>query len=397
MLTKKLSINRNLYAIRAYYFLWFGANGSLSPFAPLFYKAQGLTGTEIGLLSTTAALVGMLIAPIWGRQGDRSSHPRRLLKYALFGSACLTLIRGMQSYFWWIALVLIFEGLISSGIGALSNAQALAAVHGEKSGFGSIRLWGSLGWAAASPLIGWLIERTNLFVPFAGYAVMILLGLVALQFMLPEEGHLQSRAAVPHVPLGQVVRSLGSNRAVVGLFVAFFFMWATAMGRQQFESIYIVQLGGQTGTVGLLNMVGALIEPPFMLLADRYVRRWGPGRVVCLAMFLQGVAILPVVFFPRVESFFILKLLFSMAFAFLVVSYTTFLMQDAPEGQGSTVISLFEVTLRNGVSLVCAPLAGVLFDSIGVHWLYVIAMGGNLLGAAVLVFTTLPAKTRSGV
>lgn len=391
------SANRNLHAIRIYFLLWYGANGSLMPFAPLFYKAQGLTGAEIGLLGTTAALVGMLMAPVWGRRGDHSSRPRQLLKIALFGAACLTLLRGMQSVFWWIALVLVFEGLFSSGIGSLSNAQALAAVNGEKAGFGSIRLWGSLGWAAASPSIGWLIERSSLFVPFAGYAVMILLALVSLQFMRPEAGHLQTHTAAPRVPLGRVLGSLASSRAMAGLFVAFFILWASGMGRQQFESIYVVELGGRPGDVGLLNMVGALIEPPFMLLADRYVRRWGAGWVVCLAMLLQGLAILPVVIFPSVASIFLLRLLFAIAFSFLVVAYTTFLVQGAPEGQGSTVISLFEVTLRSGVGLIFAPLAGVLFDLAGGYWLYVTALGGNLLAALILVLAMLPAKSKSGV
>ena len=66
------SSKRNLRLIRIYYFLWIGAGGFLSPFVTLFYKARGLTGTEIGLLSTFGAITGMLAAPVWGR---RETHP----------------------------------------------------------------------------------------------------------------------------------------------------------------------------------------------------------------------------------------------------------------------------------------------------------------------------------
>jgi PPP family 3-phenylpropionic acid transporter len=63
------SSNRDLRIIRVYYFLWLGAGGFLSPFVSLFYQARGLTGTEIGLLSTFGAITGMLVAPVWGRWG----------------------------------------------------------------------------------------------------------------------------------------------------------------------------------------------------------------------------------------------------------------------------------------------------------------------------------------
>ncbi len=137
--------NRNLRLIRFYYFLWIGAGGFLSPFVTLFYQARGLSGTEIGLLSTFGAITGMLAAPVWGRQGDSSRHPRRLIMLALLASACFALLRGIQSLFWMISIFIIADALISSGAGSLSNVQAVNAAKGEKSGFGSIRLWGSLG------------------------------------------------------------------------------------------------------------------------------------------------------------------------------------------------------------------------------------------------------------
>jgi hypothetical protein len=83
------SASRDLRVIRLDFFLWIGAGGFLSPFVTLFYKARGLTGTEIGLLSTFGAITGMLAAPVRGRWGDASRHPRRLIMVALLASAWL--------------------------------------------------------------------------------------------------------------------------------------------------------------------------------------------------------------------------------------------------------------------------------------------------------------------
>jgi len=133
-----------------------------------------------------------------------------------------------------------------------------------------------------------------------------------------------------------------------------------------------------------------LVEPPFMLLADRILRRYGAGRVLRFALFLQALAYLPVALFPSVISIFVLRVLFSVAFSLNAVSYLNYLVENAPDGQGATVISLFEVTLRGGIGLLAAPLAGLFFDQFGAHGLYWIGMAGSLLAWFILGLTARP-------
>jgi MFS family permease len=89
---------------------------------------------------------------------------------------------------------------------------------------------------------------------------------------------------------------------------------------------------------------------------------------------------------------FLLRALFSISFSLLVVAYMNYLVENAPEGQAATVISLFEVTLRGGVGLVAAPLAGLLFDWAGAYWLYAIGMVGSLLALLILQVVTASAR-----
>ncbi len=370
--------------MRAYYFLWIGAGGFLMPFVTLVYQARGLSGAEIGLLSTCGALAGMLAAPVWGRLGDRSSAPRRLLQMALLGSAGLALLRGMQTTFWGFAVFVVLDALVNSGSGSLSSIQALTVVEGEKAGFGSVRLWGSLGWAAAAPLAGWLMGRYGLFIPFSGYAALLVLAVILLA-MVRGASRLSGQMAPEQVtPAERPWRAVLPSRALVWLALSLIVLWISSAGRQQFESIYLAQLGAPTAIIGLANTAGALIEPPFMLLADRILRRYGAARVFRLAVLLQALAYLPVVLVPSVPSVFVLRILFSVAFSLNVVSYLTYLVENASGGQGATVISLFEVTLRGAVGLVAAPLAGLFFDAFGAYGLYWIGMGGGLLAWLIL-------------
>jgi MFS transporter, PPP family, 3-phenylpropionic acid transporter len=378
------SANRNLTLIRGYYFLWIGAGGFLSPFVTLFYQSRGLSGTEIGLLSTFGAITGMLAAPLWGRAGDASRHPRRLIMFALLASACFALLRGIQSLFWTISIFIVADALIGSGAGSLSNVQAVNAARGEKSGFGSIRLWGSLGWAVVTRLAGWLIERLGLYVPFAGYAVMVVAAVFALFFVRGETKPKSELEKVIHVPLRQMLKTLSHNRTMIGVALAFTIIWIATMGRSQFETLYMTSLGAKAGLIGVANTVSALFEVPFMLLADRLIRRNGASRILRYSMLVQAASFLPVVLAPTIPSFFILRILASIALSFNVPAYYHFLMESSPAGQGGTVISLFDVTLRSGVSLLAAPLAGFLYDLVGAYWLYLIGLCGCVLAWLIL-------------
>ena len=82
-----LASQRNLWTLRLYYFLLIGGGGFLFPFINLFYTQQGLSGTEIGLLSTFASLAALIAAPWWGRRSDATSHPRRLLQFGLLATS----------------------------------------------------------------------------------------------------------------------------------------------------------------------------------------------------------------------------------------------------------------------------------------------------------------------
>jgi PPP family 3-phenylpropionic acid transporter len=381
---QKSSSLRDLRLMRWYYFLWTGAGGFLSPFVTLFYKARGFSGTEIGLLSTFGVVIGMLAAPVWGRWGDASRHPRRLIMVALLGSACFALLRGIQSLFWTVSIFIVLDALIGSGASSLSVVQAVAAADGEKSGFGSVRLWGSLGWAAVTPLAGLLIERLGLYVPFAGYAAMLAAAVTVLFFMrgaakpkTPEE-----RAA--RIPIRRMIAMLARSRRMVAAALAFTTVWIATNGRSQFETLYMNQLGARAGLIGIANTVSALFEVPFMLLADRLIIRHGSGRILRLSLLAQAASFLPIVLLPSIPSFFILRIMASIALSFNVPAYYNYLVENAPEGQGGTAVSLFDVTLRSAVGLLAAPLSGILFDLVGPYWLYVIGLAGCLLAWLIL-------------
>jgi MFS family permease len=155
-------------------------------------------------------------------------------------------------------------------------------------------------------------------------------------------------------------------------------------GQNQFESIFLQQLGANESIIGLVSTIGAVIELGGMLLADRLVRKHGPGRVLGLSMLLKVVGLSLVLIHPSILSICAARALSGIHFSLYSVSSVAYAAEGAPAGQASTVLAIYFVTLRGLVILIAAPLGGALFDLFGAYWLYAFSLGGNLLGWFIL-------------
>ena len=379
--------SRDLWLIRLYYLVWLGGGGFLYPYISLFYKQQGLTGTEIGLLSTVGWSVALLTAPLWARRGDSVRNPRPLIQVGLIGAALLTLWLSQQTMFLWMAIILAINALVSSATEPLSTSQTLAiTANNQNSGFGSVRVWGSLGWMLMTPLCGWLIERFGLIASFNGYAVANLLCALVLVFIVTNPPAKKADAA-PQPSMGKVIGQLSRDRSMLGLALALFIFWLASYGATQFESIYLTELNASTFVIGLVNTISAVVEIGAMFWADRLVRRYGSGRILGVSMLVFAAAKLIVIVSPTIPAIFAMRALSGVYYSMYVVASIAYTAEGAPEGQGSMVMAFYFITLQGLTQFIAGPLGGAAFDAFGAYWLFVIACGGGLVSWLVLRMT----------
>jgi MFS transporter, PPP family, 3-phenylpropionic acid transporter len=372
--------------MRAVHLLASAASGILFPFIGLFFQRNGLTGTEIGLLSTVSAVVALLVAPIWGRWSDSVTRPRILLQAASVGSVLAMLILGQQTLFIWMGVIVAADALISAGMEPLLSGLTLGVTQG-KSGFGSIRLWGSLGWAVVAPIAGWLIERAGIGTIFWGYGLMTGLSVIVL-FWLKTRAAKRTEAETAARPTPrQSFRDLLKDKAMVGLALALVVAWLTNEGRYAFEGIYLSQLGAPESIIGWVNTVGAIVELPAMLWADRLVRRYGAASVLKWSFLMEAASLLIVIAVPTISSIFMFRVAAGIAYSLNVVSTVVFIDERSPARQSTTRLALYTVTIRGLVGLVSGPVSGFVFDTAGAYYHYVMAFGGSLLAWAALGFT----------
>ena len=191
----------------------------------------------------------------------------------------------------------------------------------------------------------------------------------------------------PRPHLKTVLQSLLRDRALIGLAIAFALFWLTSNGRQQFESLYMQQLGASERVIGLAYTYPALIEIPIMLWADKLMRKYGAGRLLTSALLIEAFVMSVIVISPSLVSILFMRLASSLYYSFYAISSIAYASERAPAGQSATVLSLYFVTLAGTIALVASPISGVIFDRLGAYPLYMIAMAGAFTAWLILVFT----------
>jgi PPP family 3-phenylpropionic acid transporter len=155
-------------------------------------------------------------------------------------------------------------------------------------------------------------------------------------------------------------------------------------GVLQFENVFLAELGASKQLISVAGILSAVVELPFMIIADRFVRRAGAPQVMLIALAMIFVQRAAVFFFPSILTIMTVRFLGGISFSFYTISYVGLISSRTNASETGTVLALYTVTLSGLVNMLAAPTSGLLFDAIGARWLYAFAMTGYAIGTFVL-------------
>ena len=131
--------------------------------APIAEGGLGFTGPQIGMILGLAGSIGAIAAPfIAGQLADRYFSTEKFLAVLMLAGGVLKWYTSMQTtYSAWLILSIAYSIVYMPTI-ALTNSITFYHIDDQENDFPRIRVWGTIGWIAASwafPMI-WL--QTNL-------------------------------------------------------------------------------------------------------------------------------------------------------------------------------------------------------------------------------------------
>jgi MFS transporter, PPP family, 3-phenylpropionic acid transporter len=376
--------NRDTFFARAHYFAFMGGWGFILPFINLFYVNLGLSGTQIGTITSTSSIVGLLFAPIIVNEIKKRPQAKGLLQTALLLGALGYFALGHQTVYLFILANVFFQSLAGSGVMPVSDAMAVSVSREAGGGYGSIRVFASLGWIIATLTSGWLIGKFGFLAGFIGVSVMWSLGAFIVSFINPRFFVTQQNAQSPKPNLLTTAKRVVSDRTLLGFAIALIFIGFTNSGVQQFENVFLSELGASKQLISIAGILSAVVELPFMLYADRFVKRYGASRILLIAICMTMLQRLIVLAIPSIVTIMIVRFIGGTAFSLYTVSYIGLISSRTDQSETGTVLALYTVTLASLVNILAAPVSGAIFDVIGARWLYALSASGYAIGAVCI-------------
>jgi len=373
------ALRKNILLFSLFFLLFFAGIGLIMPFLSLQFKAVGYNGVQISLLNMLSALAVILTAPQYGLIFDRSKDKRLILLISLtIVTVTLFLIPYLRAFGAMLVIYTINRVIVSSSITASENLsyQVSADKNGEeKAGFGSLRMWGSLGFALTALLGGMIFQNFGLL-----RNSRIFLGLMAATFvvlLLMPESIFRERRSIESgetaLSTRGVIKLIAKDQYLLLTVVALALTDPLFDGVRSFEPIFMEELGLPVSVIGLAATLSALLEVPMMLGADRLIERIGVQNLVIAILSFDLTRRLLVWIFPSGWVVFALNIMTAISFTLRLITTVHLINLRIPKQYTTTALTFVFNTLNGIMYILSNAISGVIYDAFGARQIYLVS------------------------
>ena len=362
---------------KLYYFLLFGAIGSIGPFLNVFLQQQGLNGTQVGWLNSLPPLVALMVNPIWGSIADRWQIHRAVLAICALGTGLVSLLFLTANALWVFMVAILFLHFFRTPLLSLLDGTVMEQIKGSSETYGQQRMWGSVGFVLASLGLGYLLLTNDLSLVFLLHAALLILGCTFLSLCLPVQRTIQQ------VDVRAGMRVLLRGRGYVSFLAATMLLGFGMSSYINFMGLYMLAIGGNEAQIGSAWAVNAIVEIPIMYLGSRWLTSFGYSRAVLFGLLGYSLVWSLMGFVTSPLSLILLAGVCGICFAILWMAIVNFASESAPDGLGATAQALVGAA-QGGLGWgIGAVTAGYLWDGVGHSSVFWAAGAAALLGALI--------------
>ena len=317
----------------------------LLPFLPLYVEELGVSGHAgivqwSGIAYGATFLAAALVAPLWGRLGDRYGRKLMLVR-ASFGMAVCMSLMGMVQDVWQLVALRLLVGLAG---GYSSGSTILVAMQTPKDRSGWALGTLSAGIMAGNlvgPLIGGALPpRIGIRATFLIAGGIIFLAFLATTFLIKEDrrpaiagAKKQARGGWSQIP---------DKRPVMAMLATGMLLMFATMSIEPIITVYVAELVTDPAKVTLVAgfvmsaaALGAILSAPRLgKLADR-VGHW---TVIVGALLVAALLLVPQAFVTESWQLIVLRFLMGLALGGLLPSVTSVIRHNVPDGVGGNVL-----------------------------------------------------------
>ncbi|GAA0598860.1 major facilitator superfamily domain-containing protein 6 [Virgibacillus siamensis] len=371
--------NQNsLTPLKMLLFSFHATNTIILSFLPLYLRYKGLNGTEIGWVLAVGPLASIFSQPFWGYMSDKYKTVKRMLIICIIGLLISSVLFFQMNGLLAIILMGAVFYFFTSPIGALGDSLAQRRADDLQVSFGTIRTWGSIGFATSSLIVGEVLSNIGvqyMIWPYVFFGAIALIVAFRLTDVKVESDPIQFSD----------IKQLLQNKTFLIFLFMIVFLTISHRANDSFIGLYIVQLGGSEGLVGLAWFVGVISEAVVFALAGRWFRKFHTlifiiiaGVLFSLRWFIYAAVKDPMVIIA-------LQVLHGVTFGVFYLSALEYVTRIIPRLLQSTGHLMFYAVFFGISGIVGSLIGGVLIDSYGGDTLYMLMGFCALTGTIFLI------------
>jgi MFS transporter, PPP family, 3-phenylpropionic acid transporter len=363
---------RRLYALEGAVFSTF------LPFFVLWLRDRGFSPSEIGVVLSSSALVGVIAAPVWSNLADRRIGTVRTLQLAFVSAGVMAIALALTGSVF-LAVVGVAAALAAAQAPQtpLTDALTMSTLGPERlHGYGSFRLWASVGWGVGAIAFGAVFQAAGLGLMLPVYAAGVI-GAAAYVGLFPR-ARPSARAEVTSRfgALGEVLSTVPRFPLfLLGVFV----FGASSRAAWDYVPLQIAAGGGGAFLVGIAAGVSAFVEIPFMRSSESLMRRFGMRGVFAAGAGVYIAASLGWAVVSAPGGVTAIRIAIGMGFGLTYVTLVVMTGTFVPERLRNTGQTLMTVSSWGLAPVVGSLIGGFVYQHIGPTQLFL----GSAVGIAV--------------
>jgi PPP family 3-phenylpropionic acid transporter len=355
------------------------------PYIVVYYQGLGFSGPQIGILTGLSPLITFLGAPLWTRLADSTRRHRLIMSLTMLAGILAVALMPLLRAFAPILVTALSMSFFLAPASSFADNSTMHTLGEKKALYGRIRIGGSIGFAVAAPVVGYVIQNEGLRIAFWIAAGLYFLAMLDSQNF--DHGVRSGRPAAH----GGVSALLSNPRWLVFLGIAF--AGGLAMtGANNYLFPLMKELGAKASMMGFALSVGTFLEYPVLFFGNHLIRWFKPFGLYVIAMVLTALRLILFGLNTSPDLILLIQLLNGVSFAAMWMAGVAYAHEHAPAGMTTTAQGLFAAMVFGIGSATGGFLGGPLLETLGGRGLFLVygIIVSAIVAAGVVIGRFLP-------
>lgn len=367
-------------------------------FLVAYLTSVGYSASIIGLVLVVMAATSILVQPFYGYLADKVFDIRKinatLMTVAAVSVALIPL--AAKNLITLFALCIVI-GASEYGLNGLIDCWTLRLKERHPVNYEVSRAVGSLGYAIAAAVFGWVFTLLDLRFAFYFHAVFSVACAVMLLCSepIPPAAHAMEDSGRPKSSLGKDFARLIRKPSYVLFILCASLAFIGSAASISYLATLITFRGGTSAHLGYGLFMQAAAEVPCLILSAWLLKKFNVRFLLLFAFCAYILKFLAPAFAPSVWGVIAAQGLQGLSFGIFLPAAMKYLDLISPEGLKSTGTTLAVAVYNGAGSILGNALGGIIADRMGVLWVYLAAGCVAAIAAVIYLISILWEKIKN--